>query len=73
MDPALIEAHTGMKVLTIEEFESLNKDLEESRGKIRDMNAKVQQKFSEVLKAQSTLQNMKSEIAELKKFTEAEG
>jgi len=71
MDPALIEAHTGMKVLTIEEFDSLNKDLEESRGKIRAMNAQVQQKFSEVLKAQSTINNMKSELEELKKLAAA--
>ncbi len=71
MDPALIEAHTGMKVLTHEEYESLNKDLEESRGKIRDMNAKVQEKYSEILKAQGTLTNMKNEIADLKKIVEA--
>mmetsp|Transcript_20949 Transcript_20949/g.32815 ORF Transcript_20949/g.32815 Transcript_20949/m.32815 type:complete len:137 (-) Transcript_20949:974-1384(-) len=68
MDPALIEAHTGMKVLTIEEFDSLNKDLEESRGKIRAMNTQVQQKFSEVLKAQSSINNMKTELEELKKL-----
>ncbi len=68
MDPALIEAHTGMKVLTIEEFDSLNKDLEESRAKIRTMNTQVQQKFSEVLKAQSSINNMKTELEELKKL-----
>mmetsp|Transcript_2296 Transcript_2296/g.3597 ORF Transcript_2296/g.3597 Transcript_2296/m.3597 type:complete len:136 (-) Transcript_2296:213-620(-) len=67
MDPALIEAHTGMKVLTNEEFESLNSELEETRSKIREMNGQVQQKYSSVLKAQMDLQNMKSEIEELKK------
>mmetsp|Transcript_34112 Transcript_34112/g.51133 ORF Transcript_34112/g.51133 Transcript_34112/m.51133 type:complete len:136 (-) Transcript_34112:100-507(-) len=67
MDPALIEAHTGMKVLTNEEFESLNSELEETRSKIREMNGQVQQKYSAVLKAQMDLQNMKSEIEELKK------
>jgi len=50
MDPALIEAHTGMKVLTNEEFESLNSELEETRSKIREMNGQVQQKYSAVLK-----------------------
>mmetsp|Transcript_27591 Transcript_27591/g.35503 ORF Transcript_27591/g.35503 Transcript_27591/m.35503 type:complete len:136 (+) Transcript_27591:48-455(+) len=69
MDPALIEAHTGMKVLTNEEFESLNSELEETRSKIREMNGLVQQKYSAVLKAQMDLQNMKSEIEELKKVT----
>ena len=69
MDPALIEAHTGMKVLTNEEFESLNSELEETRSKIREMNGLVQQKYSLVLKAQMDLQNMKSEIEELKKVT----
>ncbi|KAK1745477.1 hypothetical protein QTG54_003401 [Skeletonema marinoi] len=69
MDPALIEAHTGMKVLTNEEFESLNSELEETRSKIREMNGQVQQKYSLVLKAQMDLQNMKSEIEELKKVT----
>lgn len=69
MDPALIEAHTGMKVLTNEEFESLNSELEETRSKIREMNGQVQQKYSAVLKAQMDLQNMKSEIEELKKVT----
>eukprot|EP00985_Skeletonema_marinoi_P008032 scaffold3582_cov143-Skeletonema_marinoi.AAC.1 len=69
MDPALIEAHTGMKVLTNEEFESLNLELEETRSKIREMNGQVQQKYSAVLKAQMDLQNMKSEIEELKKVT----
>jgi methyl-accepting chemotaxis protein len=67
MDPALIESHTGMKVLTNEEFEKLTADLEETRQKIRDMNSQVQQKYSEVLKASLDIQNAKQEIEELKK------
>lgn len=68
MDPVLIESHTGMKVLTHEEFEKLSTDLEETRKKIREMNSQVQQKYSEVLKATMDIQNMKQEIEELKKL-----
>lgn len=66
MDPSIIEAHTGMKVLTNEEFKKLQTDLESARKQVREMNTKVQEKFSEVLKASMELQNMKQDIEELK-------
>ena len=68
MDPVLIESHTGMKVLTSEEYEKLSKDLEEARGKIREMNNQVQQKYSEVLKTSMEIQSMKKDIEQLKEF-----
>ena len=68
MDPVLIESHTGMKVLTSEEYEKLSKDLEESRGKIREMNNQVQQKYSEVLKTSMEIQSMKKDIEQLKEI-----
>ena len=71
MDPAIIEAHTGMKALTTEEYNALNSELEDTRNKIRELNSQVQQKYSAILKAQMDLQNMKKEIEDLKKFTTA--
>ena len=68
MDPVLIESHTGMKVLTSEEYDKLSKDLEEARGKIREMNNQVQQKYSEVLKTSMEIQSMKKDIEQLKEF-----
>jgi len=69
MDPALIEAHTGMKALTTEEFNALNSELEDTRSKIREMNSQVQQKYSAILKTQLDIANMKKEIEDLKKYT----
>ena len=66
MDPSIIEAHTGMKVLSNDEFAKLQTDLESARKQVREMNTKVQEKFSEVLKASMELQNMKQDIDELK-------
>eukprot|EP00584_Thalassiosira_punctigera_P005045 CAMPEP_0172534974 /NCGR_PEP_ID=MMETSP1067-20121228/7162_1 /TAXON_ID=265564 ORGANISM="Thalassiosira punctigera, Strain Tpunct2005C2" /NCGR_SAMPLE_ID=MMETSP1067 /ASSEMBLY_ACC=CAM_ASM_000444 /LENGTH=177 /DNA_ID=CAMNT_0013319857 /DNA_START=92 /DNA_END=625 /DNA_ORIENTATION=- len=68
MDPSIIEAHTGMKVLTKDEFDQLQKDLEKARTDVREMNTKVQEKFSDVLKTSMELQNMKQDIDELKKL-----
>eukprot|EP00571_Detonula_confervacea_P013344 CAMPEP_0172301760 /NCGR_PEP_ID=MMETSP1058-20130122/3579_1 /TAXON_ID=83371 /ORGANISM="Detonula confervacea, Strain CCMP 353" /LENGTH=117 /DNA_ID=CAMNT_0013011999 /DNA_START=103 /DNA_END=452 /DNA_ORIENTATION=+ len=50
MDPTIIEAHTGMKVLSKDEFGALQTDLEKARKDVREMNTKVQEKFSDVLK-----------------------
>ena len=68
MDPSIIEAHTGMKVLTKDEFTTLQTDLENARKQVREMNTKVQEKFSDVLKTSMELQNMKQDIEELKKL-----
>jgi len=68
MDPSIIEAHTGMKVLTKDEFAGLQTDLEKARKDVREMNTKVQEKFSDVLKTSMELQNMKQDIDELKKL-----
>ena len=68
MDPSIIEAHTGMKVLSKDEFTSLQTDLEKARKDVREMNTKVQEKFSDVLKTSMELQNMKQDIEELKKL-----
>mmetsp|Transcript_7208 Transcript_7208/g.13080 ORF Transcript_7208/g.13080 Transcript_7208/m.13080 type:complete len:161 (+) Transcript_7208:99-581(+) len=68
MDPSIIEAHTGMKVLTKDEFSGLQTDLEKARKDVREMNTKVQEKFSDVLKTSMELQNMKTDIDELKKL-----
>ena len=68
MDPSLIESHTGMKVLTNEEYADLTSKLEESRSKIREANSKVQNKYNEVLKASIDVNNIKSELEELKKL-----
>merc|ERR1719251_352246 len=74
MDPSIIEAHTGMKVLTKKEFDDLQSDLEKARTDVREMNTKVQEKFSDVLKTSMELQNMKQDIDELKKLiAEKEG
>ncbi|KAL7551265.1 hypothetical protein ACHAWF_014459 [Thalassiosira exigua] len=72
MDPSIIEAHTGMKVLTKDEFAKLQEDLEKARKDVREMNTKVQAKFSDVLKTSMELQNMKQDMAELKKLIAAE-
>lgn len=68
MDPSIIEAHTGMKVLTIDEYNTHKANLEKARKDVREMNTKVQEKFSEVLKASMELQNMKQDVEELKKL-----
>ena len=68
MDPSIIEAHTGMKVLTLDEYNQHKDNLEKARSDVREMNTKVQEKFSEVLKASMELQNMKTDIDELKKL-----
>lgn len=68
MDPSLIESHTGMKLLTNEEFEKLSTDLAEARNKIRIMNSQVQQKYSEVFKANSEIKTLKENIEGMKKF-----
>ena len=68
MDPVLIESHTGMKVLSSEEYEKLSKDLEVARYKIREMNNQVQQKYSEVLKTSMEIQSMKKDIEQLKEI-----
>eukprot|EP00585_Thalassiosira_rotula_P005420 CAMPEP_0196140852 /NCGR_PEP_ID=MMETSP0910-20130528/7606_1 /TAXON_ID=49265 /ORGANISM="Thalassiosira rotula, Strain GSO102" /LENGTH=168 /DNA_ID=CAMNT_0041401769 /DNA_START=106 /DNA_END=612 /DNA_ORIENTATION=+ len=68
MDPSIIEAHTGMKVLTKDEFAALQSDLEKARKDVREMNTKVQEKFSDVLRTSMELQNMKQDIEELKKL-----
>jgi len=73
MDPSLIEAHTGMKVLTKEEFEALEEELKKSRSGVRDLNVKVQEKFSAVLKTSMEVQNMKGEIEEMRGLLEEEG
>jgi len=66
MDPSIIEAHTGMKVLTNEEFDNLESELKKSRADVRALNTKVQEKFSAVLKVSMELQNMKHEMDEMK-------
>jgi len=68
MDPSIIEAHTGMKVLTKEDFDILQTNLETARKDVREMNTKVQEKFSDVLKTSMELQNMKQDVEELKKL-----
>ena len=71
MDPSIIEieAHTGIKVLTKDEFTQLQTDLEKALTEVREMNTKVQEKFSDVLKTSRVLQNMKTDIEELKKLS----
>ncbi|KAL7529283.1 hypothetical protein ACHAXR_003928 [Thalassiosira sp. AJA248-18] len=68
MDPSIIEAHTGMKVLTKDEFDRLQANLETAREGVREINTKVQEKFSEVLKASLELHNMQQDMEELKKL-----
>ena len=69
MDPSIIEAYTGMKVLTKDELTQLHTDLDKARTEVREMNTKVQEKFSDVLKTSRVLQNMKTDIEELKKLS----
>ena len=69
MDPSIIEAHTGIKVLTKDEFTQLHTDLDKALTEVREMNTKVQEKFSDVLKTSMELQNMKTDIEELKKLS----
>ena len=68
MDPALIESHTGMKVLPLEEYNALSSSLSEARSKVRAANSELQEKYSETLKASVALQNVKKDMEDLKKL-----
>ncbi|KAL7489235.1 hypothetical protein ACHAW6_014813 [Cyclotella cf. meneghiniana] len=68
MDPALIESHTGMKVLPLEEYNVLSSSLSEARSKIRAANSELQEKYSETLKASVAVQNVKKDMEDLKKL-----
>jgi len=68
MDPTLIESHTGMKVMAPEEYANLTSTLEKARADVRDMNLKVQEKFSEVLQVAMEVQTAKQDIEDMKKL-----
>ena len=68
MDPTIIESHTGFKVLSVEEYEKLQEELKEKRGKIREVNSELQAKYSEVLKATVEIEGTKKALEDLKKF-----
>jgi uncharacterized protein HemX len=70
MDPSLIESHSGFKVMTLAEFDAMNKELSEVRGKIREANSELQEKYSEVLKASVEVQGLKKDMEEIKKLQE---
>ncbi len=70
MDPTIIESHTGMKVLTNDEYTQLQSNLDSSRREARQMNSKVQLKFSQVLETATAVEKMKTDIEELKKVIE---
>lgn len=68
MDPTIIESHTGFKVLSVEEYDKLQEELKEKRGKIREVNSELQAKYSEVLKATVEIEGTKKALEDLKKF-----
>eukprot|EP00804_Cyclotella_cryptica_P002251 CCRYP_020535-RA/>CCRYP_020535-RA protein AED:0.03 eAED:0.03 QI:168/1/1/1/1/1/2/649/184 len=68
MDPAIIESHTGMKVLPIEEYNALTSSLSEARSQVRTANSELQEKYSDTLKASVAVQNVKKDIEDLKKL-----
>lgn len=68
MDPTIIESHTGFKVLSVEEYDTLQEELKEKRGKIREVNSELQAKYSEVLKATVEIEGTKKALEDLKKF-----
>jgi hypothetical protein len=70
MDPSLIESHSGFKVMTAEEFDKMNAELTEARGKIREANSELQERYSEVLKASVEVQGIKKEMEEIRKMNE---
>jgi hypothetical protein len=68
MDPTIMESHTGMKVLSTDEYTQLQSELDKSRKDARQMNAQVQLKFSQVLETTTAVEKMKKDIEELKKM-----
>jgi len=70
MDPTIIESHTGMKVLTNEEYTQLQTNLDKSKSEARQINAQVQLKFAKLLETTTAVEKMKKNIEELKKAIE---
>ena len=66
MDPDVIETHTGMKVLTKDEYSRLQSDLETSKKDATELNSKVQ----EMEKMKKEIDDLKAVVAE-KAATEA--
>mmetsp|Transcript_18724 Transcript_18724/g.32188 ORF Transcript_18724/g.32188 Transcript_18724/m.32188 type:complete len:146 (+) Transcript_18724:166-603(+) len=70
MEPTIIEAHTGMKVLTIEEYDKVHDDLEKARKESREMNTKVQEVFSKILQKHMEMEGINKEVEELRKLVD---
>jgi len=68
MDPSIIEAHTGMKVLTRDEFDDLHIDLEKARKEYRQLNLLEKKKVDEVRKSSDELRAAKRDYEELTKL-----
>ena len=65
MDPSIIEAHTGMKVLTKEEYSNLTSTLENGRMKLRELRVTESKTHAELNKINTEITKMKSETEEL--------
>jgi hypothetical protein len=65
MDPSIIEAHTGMKVLTKEEYSNLTSTLENGRMKLRELRVTESKTHAELNKINMEITKMKSETEEL--------
>ncbi len=65
MDTSIIEAHTGMKVLTKEEYANLTSTLEKGRAKLRELRMSESKAHAELNKINQEITKMKSETEEL--------
>jgi hypothetical protein len=65
MDPSIIEAHTGMKVLTKDEYSNLTSSLETGRAKLRELRLTESKAHAELNKINQEITKMKSETEEL--------
>ena len=65
MDTSIIEAHTGMKVLTKEEYSNLTSTLENGRAKLRELRISERNARFELDNINKEITKMKSETEEL--------
>ncbi|KAL3822656.1 hypothetical protein ACHAXA_001809 [Cyclostephanos tholiformis] len=68
MDPSIIEAHTGMKVLTKAESANLTSTLDAGRLKVREARIELSRVSNEYEKIAREVDTMKAESEEMKKI-----
>ena len=57
-----------MKVLSLEEYNTLSSSLSEARSQVRAANSELQEKYSDTLKASVAVQKVKKDMEDLKKL-----